>query len=125
MAWVAAVGEVSCPREFKGGVEVPLGEREDVVEREGLRVSGPPAEEVVDVDDHAVWGAGVQPSDDGVGERPAVALHCAVDDWPGESGVGQCRVEQLGEEQIGDDDVRRRCLRRGVAWATSAAGRGR
>jgi len=53
---------------------VAVGERDDVVDGEWLWVSGPPAEEVMDVDDETAWGAGVQPRDDGVSERLPVRL---------------------------------------------------
>jgi len=87
LSGVAAVWHVSGLRELERRVEIMLGARQDGVERERLRVPGPPAEEVMSVDDDAVRDPGVQPGDDRVSQRLPMALQGAVDPRGGELGV--------------------------------------
>jgi hypothetical protein len=86
-------------------------------------VAGPPTEEIVEVDDQAAWGTGLEHAHDLVGEWLPVAGQALIDLRGLKPAVGERRIQQLGVEQVGDDDVERRARQWGrrvaSGWVTS------
>ena len=102
---------------------------EDLLERDPLRVPGPPAQRIVHVHHGAAGRARVQATDDGRHERTVDAGQHDPDALGLQRAVAQRRIQQLAVEEVADHDVvapaadrlRRRLQRRGQLAAHRGA----
>ena len=102
---IAAVGDAAARRELERHAQVASRGGEHIVEGERLPVALPPAQQIVNVDDHAARRAGVKARDDRLGQWLTVGEEHIVDRLAREPGVAERRIQQLGVEQVGDHDV--------------------
>ena len=109
------------------GVRVRRRRLEDLLERDPLRMPGPPAERIVHVNDDAAGCAEVQAPHHRRHERAVDAREHDADALRLERAVAQGRVQQLAVEQVADHDVvvaRADGLERCLAWCRQIAADG-